>query len=310
MEKKDLITLKQLPGIGDGIINKILKEGFENIEDFCDKHQKYTFGIKDISKFNKALENIELYTEKSLSIMDDCVQKDIKIITVKDKNYPIGLKRIGSSPTVLYCKSKNPENLTWPTNIAIVGTRNCTENGRGWAFKAAKKLTEKGYNIISGLANGIDTAAHKGSLDVGLGKGITTAVITNINEISKSKIELSEEIINHDGILLSENPPNTKFQPSQLILRNRIQTGMSDYVIVVECPEKGGTISTISFAQKQKKPIFIPDWDKIEPRRKVIPELYTINKLLSEGSATPINQEQLGIDLSSLVKDQQRLFQN
>jgi DNA processing protein len=300
MNKQDLITLKQLPGVGDTVINKILKLEPENIRDFCVSHKKYDLRIRQKDKFENALQNIDYYEEKALSIINDCEKKNIKIVTVKDNNYPELLKRIGSGPpTILYYKTKSPKNLIWPynKNIAIVGTRNCTEEGRSWAYHAANKLTDEGFNIISGLASGIDTAAHKGSINSGYGKGITTAIVTNVDKISpKSNINLSEQIINNDGVLISENPPDVTFQLSQLISRNKIQTGVSQFVIVVECPEKGGTISTINYAKNQRRKIFIPDWDNMET-----PERYTLRKLLAENSAIPIKSHEIN-QLNEIAK--------
>ena len=86
------------------------------------------------------------------------------------------------------------------------------------------------------------------------------------------------------------------FQPSQLISRNKIQTGVSQFVIVVECPEKGGTISTINYAKNQRRKIFIPDWDNMET-----PERYTLRKLLSENICIPIKLHQIN-QLNEIAK--------
>ncbi len=292
LNDSDLIAIKLLPGIGNNIIDKILSSDISSLRQFKEEHKKHKLGIKSVEKLEYELKNnIDEYLDKSFYIIEQCKEKNIKIISKTNKNYPVQLREINDSPSILYAKCKNEKNLNWEESIAIVGTRNATDKGTLWAYSAGKILTQKGFNIVSGLALGIDTAGHKGSIDAGIGQGITTAAITNVDQISpKSNIELSEKIIDHDGILVSENPPGTFFQKSQLIRRNRIQSGLSKGIFVVECGEKGGTLYTIDFAEKQGRSIYCPSLTEIIEESE---QSFTIKKLTKEKKAQSVTLDQL-----------------
>ena len=286
LKREDIITLMSLPGIGNSIVDRILeKDEIKSLEIFKELHKEFKLGIRMIDKLSYELRNnFDRIRDESLSIIEECEKKKIKIITKIDKNYPSLLRDIKDSPSILYVRCKIENNVNWgKKSVAIVGTRDATNKGKKWAYEAGRILTELNFNIVSGLALGIDTAGHKGSISAGIGRGITTAAITNVDSITpKSNIELAEQIIENDGVLLSENAPGTSFDKSQLIKRNRIQSGLSSSLFVVECGRKSGTLHTIGFAEAQGRNICCPSLNELDSSTE---QTYTIKKLSQEKKA-------------------------
>jgi len=181
--------------------------------------------------------------------------EEIKILKLEDKNYPNSLKVIKNPPKTLYYRGKllKEEKL-----FAIVGSRKCSEYGKEMAFKLAEDLALAGLTIISGLAEGIDTFSHLGAVK---NKRRTIAVLgTGLDEDSmypKSNIGLANEILKTGGCLLSEYPTGTKGSRITFPKRNRIISGISLGILVVEAKMKSGTIITANWARKQGKKIFV-----------------------------------------------------
>ena len=146
--------------------------------------------------------------------------------------------------------------------IAIVGTRDCTKYGKNISFKFSKELTQKGFNIISGLALGIDTYAHLGTVQINMENsksiGKTIAVLgCGIDELypKQNKI-LAKQILKTGGCIISEYPNGTKPNKANFPQRNRIISGLSNEgVIVVEASKKSGSLITVDYAQEQHKKI-------------------------------------------------------
>src|SRR3989338_2525904 len=180
--------------------------------------------------------------------------KDITTIRADDSTFTTLLKEIPHVPKILYAKG-NRELLNTPC-VAIVGTRKATEQGLRLAREFAHDLATRGITIVSGLAIGIDAAAHVGALEA---KGKTIAVLGNgLNEIYPRQNEkLAYEILKNDGLLISEYAPETPSYPNQFLERNRIVSGLSRGVIVIEAPERSGALSTVAHALEQNREVFV-----------------------------------------------------
>lgn len=139
--------------------------------------------------------------------------------------------------------------------IAIVGSRVASEKGKGLAYKYAFDLAKRRITIVSGMAYGIDSVAHKGALDAG---GRTIAVLgSGLNVIyPPENKDLAREIVK-SGALVSEFPPNTQPYPKNFLARNRIVTGLSKAVLIIEGAKRSGTLSTASWAADQGKEVFV-----------------------------------------------------
>ena len=179
----------------------------------------------------------------------------VEIIKKSSRNYPGILKEIHNAPKQLYVRGSLPKDHS--LNFAIVGTRTASDYGKTLAFKIAKELAELGFNIISGLALGIDTQAHLGALE---GKGKTTAVMGSAiddNSIYPSEnLNLVKKIISSGGAVISEYEPGTKSEIWFFPERNRIISGLSRGVLVVEAPEKSGALITARLALEQNREVF------------------------------------------------------
>lgn len=147
--------------------------------------------------------------------------------------------------------------------MAIVGSRRCTPYGENIAYRAAYELGKRGVIIISGLAYGIDSCAHRGCLDAG---GITMAVLgTAINNIyPRRNYGLAERIL-EKGAILSEYAPDTEARAYNFQIRNRIVSGLADAVLIVEASTHSGTKGTYNFAASQGKDIFAVPGDLSRP---------------------------------------------
>ena len=180
--------------------------------------------------------------------------KEIKTINIQDKNYPKLLKGIKDPPEVLYVRGElNPEENCF----AVVGTRMASAYGKQVALEIAGDLAEAGLTIVSGMAPGIDTFVHQATLER---KGRTIAVLgTGLDEKSiypQSNLKLAKKILETGGCLISEYPPGTPGSKFTFPNRNRIISGLSLGVLVVEAKQKSGALITAHHAFKQKRKVF------------------------------------------------------
>ncbi len=178
----------------------------------------------------------------------------VKAVKEAEKLYPRRLAPLENPPKVLYGKG-DLSLLNCQKSFAIVGTRKASTYALQQAGRAAYELAESGFVIISGLALGIDSEAHRGALQA---KGKTIAVLGNaINSIYPPQNEsLAEKIIKNNGLILSEYPPETVTQKYNFLYRNRIIAGLGDYLFVVEAPERSGALVTAGFAADYGREVF------------------------------------------------------
>ncbi len=181
----------------------------------------------------------------------------INIIKKSEKSFPFLLKQIPDPPEKLYVLGNLPED---PPNggpkIAIVGTRKATAYGREFAKKLARKLTELDAIIVSGLAMGIDTAAHEGAVSA---NGKTIAVLANgLDSIyPRQNTNLAKKILELGGAIISEYEPGKPALEHQFLERNRIVSGLSVATIVIEAPERSGSLVTARLAAEQGREVFV-----------------------------------------------------
>lgn len=175
-------------------------------------------------------------------------------IRIENGQYPDALRKIKNPPKQLYLEG-NIELLN-KNSIAIIGSRNCSENGKILAKKFAKELVEQGLTIISGMAKGIDSHAHIETLN---NNGNTIAVLGNgfNNIFPKENINLYRKIIEANGLIISEYPPNVKAKSEFFLERNRIVSGLSIGILVIEAAYRSGTSVTARIAKEQGKKIFV-----------------------------------------------------
>jgi DNA processing protein len=196
---------------------------------------------------------------KYLNVIRAYIDRNVRIITFWDDSYPRILRNIPDPPLILYVKGK-----VFPGNngIAIVGTRVASERGRELSRKFARVLAEEGHTIVSGLASGIDTAAHEGALE---GGGSTIAVLAGDvdNIYPNENVELARRII-EQGSIVSEITPRVEMRRGRFVERNRITSGLSEAVVIIETGKSGGTIRQAEYAQSQKRPTYVVDHGRFD----------------------------------------------
>lgn len=174
-------------------------------------------------------------------------------INLSDYNYLRDLPHIPDPPKKLFIRGKLPAKRV--KTVAIVGTRKPSAYGREIATKIASECAKNGIVVVSGLALGIDSIAHRAAIDSG---GKTIAVLANgVDKIyPRSHEDLGQKILQTNGAILSEYPNNTPARPWQFLARNRIVSGLADAVVIIEAASRSGTLSTANHALDQGKEIF------------------------------------------------------
>ena len=237
--------------------------------------------------------------------LDNLKENDIDLITYSDDDYPFLYKEINDPPIFLYCKG-NISLLNYKQSIAIVGTRECSELGRKIAFNTAEYFAGQKYNIVSGLAIGIDSAGHRGALE---SEGLTTAVLTDIHKIyPEENIQLANTILDTNGLLVAENAPGTFPHRGLFVARDRLQSGLSLAVFPIETDVKGGTMHTVQFAQDQNRLLYCPDLESIPSYPSNFSKSRGVIQLINDGKATAFNKSNYNNILDDLKKHESILW--
>lgn len=199
-----------------------------------------------------------IYSKKDMEKLDIAKKRKeqseslgITYCTIEDKNYPNALKELSDRPVVLYYRGEIGILNTYK-NIAVIGSRNCSSKGKELAYKTGRILAGEGITIVNGLALGCDTEALRGALDAaGRCVAIMPCGLDNIQP--KSNRGLAQKIIDTGGCVLSEYPVETSLTKYQYVERDRLQSGISQGVLIVEAERNSGTMHTAEFAVKQYK---------------------------------------------------------
>ena len=171
----------------------------------------------------------------------------------------------------------------------MVGSRKCSTIGLKITSAISRYFATKDYNIVSGLATGIDTAAHLGALTE---KGMTTAILPDIyNIFPKENIDLANRILENKGLLISENKPKTRLNKGLFIKRDRLQSGLSIAVFPIETKVDGGTMHTINFAKEQNRLLCCPALNKIQNYPLDYPGAQPILNLIKNKEAVSFTKE-------------------
>ncbi len=186
-------------------------------------------------------------------LLSYCRQNQIDIISIDDDRYPKILKQIYNPPQILYVRGELPciDNLVC---VAIVGSRECSDYSREFACELATDLAKSGIVVVSGMALGIDAAAHTGAL---CGGNITLAILAGGVDIvyPRENHDIYEEILKR-GAIISERPPGTIGKPEFYSQRNRLLVGLSRGVVIVEGSKRSGTKITANWATMSDRDLF------------------------------------------------------
>jgi DNA processing protein len=245
------LAISLTPGLGPTKARKL-------VEHFGTPEAVFRASLTELESTGiQAVSAQSIATGKSAELAREEIAKaaaaDATVISVDDPSYPPRLKEIYDPPLILRVRG-NLEVLTKP-GIAMVGTRHPTPYGSGMAERLGCDLAAQGLIIISGMARGVDTASHRGAISA---KGKTVAVFgTGVDVIyPKENSRLAEQILALGGALISEFPLGTFAAPQNFPIRNRIISGMSVGVLVVEAAEYSGTRITARCALEQNRDVF------------------------------------------------------
>jgi DNA processing protein len=185
-------------------------------------------------------------------------QSGVQFIFADDEAFPPCLREIYHPPLGLYIRGElsSLKSIGYADSISIVGTRRATPEGKATTKRFARELTLAGFGIISGLALGIDAAAHEGCLEA---DGRTAAVLAGgLDKFYPTTNEkLGKQILENDGVVISEYPPGEPPYGYRFLERNRIVSGFSSGVLVIECPERSGSLATAAYAAQQNRNLFV-----------------------------------------------------
>ena len=251
-ERSAYITLNMMPQVGPVSV-RVLAQKLGSVSNIlsADKEELLTVRGVPLPVINTILEKkdgIDPLEEES-----NALKQGIKIVTYVDSEYPFLLKQIHDPPLALYVKGELCE--TDRKAIAIVGTRHPTHYGRTVAEKLSMQVAAAGFTVVSGLASGVDTAAHRGALNFKGGRtiavlgGAIDCLYPPENEI------LADEIARH-GAVITEYPLGRQPDKTTFPVRNRIISGLSMGVIVVEATRQSGAMITASQALSQGRQVF------------------------------------------------------
>jgi len=244
-----------------------------------------TKALREAGLSDKIIENL-VSTREQVDLdklWDQIEASGIDVLIQQDENYPTRLKELDQPPPLLYTQGEIIPDDEW--SVAIVGTRRVTAYGRQVAEDIAGSLARNGLTIISGLARGVDSIAHQAALNAG---GRTISVLgSGLDRIYPPENKRLAEQIKANGALISEYSPSTPPEASNFPQRNRLISGLSLAVIVVEAGTKSGALITANFAADQGREVFAV------PGNITSPGSMGTNRLISSGAHPMLSAEQV-----------------
>ena len=290
-EQEAWLALNAIPGVGNATIRDLVRY-YGSLEKVfsLSKKELLASGLSDviagkISEFDR-----DKFLKNEYNLIK---QNKVEVLTLEDTDYPALLKEIPDAPAVLYTKG----NLALLENamIAMVGSRQASVSGLSIAEKFAAQLGECGISIVSGMARGIDTASHRGCLRVG---GITIAVVgCGLTRIYPSENKELFDEISQKGVILSEFPMEMPPLAQNFPRRNRIISGLSLGVIVVEAALRSGALVTARMALEQGREVFAI------PGSIDRPNAQGVNELIKQGAKLTTSVDDILEELKPALKN-------
>ena len=245
------VWLTTLPGLTNRS-KLLLLEHFPSPEDIYYAQPEDLPPVEGLSSSQAALLS-DKSTDRAEDVLARCAKGDIFLLTMQDALYPDRLRNIFDPPVLLYGRGRMPL-FDEEAAVSVVGTRTCTPYGISTSEELGYQLAKEGAVVVSGLARGIDGASHRGALRAG---GFTAAVLGGgVDVVYPAENRRLYEDIAATGVLLSEYPPGTEPMGSHFPVRNRILSGLSLAVLVVEAPERSGALITANTALEQGRDVF------------------------------------------------------
>lgn len=316
LELIDALILKNLSGVGDDTVTKLIKFSTENKISRIEELSGLDLNTIGIRKVPKSL--LDLLNESSLgdlrheieSRVNEWKRIGITVIHLGSKSYPIQLLELQKPPPFLFCRG-NVSLLSEKKAIAVIGTRENTRKGQRITEKTIEAFSNYGFSIVSGLALGIDKIAHQSALKY---QAPTVAVLVDVLNISPATNRtLADDILANNGVLLAENEPGTRAIPAFFAKRDRIQAGLSASVFAIETSVTGGTMHAVNAALSMNRPVYVPNSKAAGYKDMTAKEISGIQHLLNENKAIPYTKENYAsiakqlTDRASCVKEDHQI---
>ncbi len=304
-----ILTFLQLRGIGPKAVQILLQKSVSEKLSFSSSDELFDYINYCISnkflpriKFPFEVDDFDFAYSRANSIIDRSRDLGITTISVVDSCFPTSLKTIvdskgkSNAPLILYVKG-NIEALSMPHAIAIIGTREPSVIGVQAGEYFSQKFASAGFNIVSGLALGCDTAAHKGALSV---NGITTAFVASGLDMPiypQGNTQLAKDIIENGGALISEYPIGEPYMANRFVERDRLQSGLANACLAIQTGIKGGTLHAVNATIDNRKPLYMVQFRGAELNYEKVQG----NKMfLESGKALPLSTENIDAVIESL----------
>jgi DNA protecting protein DprA len=264
-----------------------------------DEAAKTTLG-KDAPK--TATLDFDALIERALTDIKSHEREGIRVLPIDSSEYPQLLAQISDAPLILFIKG-SIDAVARNSNVAVVGTRDSTPIGDKVAARIAKWLAEQRWCVVSGLAKGIDSAAHRGTLDV---RGRTAAVMaTPLNKVYPvENRKLANDILDCGGCWISELSLGGQFHRGSFVQRDRIQSGLSVAIIPVQTDVEGGTMHTVRYAEQQGRLLLCPRPIEAEQSLK---QYAGVRRLIDTRRAVPFSGDEYTKVLEYLVDGRDKL---
>jgi len=248
---KEWISLNMTPGVGPRAATKLL-ERFGSASAVFDARRTELESLRIRPETIESIMKREFH-DKALEEFERVKKAGGDILILDDGSYPDLLRQIDDPPITLYVRGDWQACLEQPC-VGVIGSRNCSTYGKNSAEMLSRELASRGITIVSGLARGIDTSAHRGAIEA---KGRTIGVLgTGLDSIyPKENTRLAEEILDKGGALFTQFPLGTPPLKDNFPYRNRIISGLSLGVLIVEASERNGSLITARLAMEQNREV-------------------------------------------------------
>lgn len=275
---RELLAILELPGVGVATARTVARQlaGRPSASAIDVLAEVQTSGR------SPSPDSLACALRESETRLQRCERLGVSVLSIADTEYPRRLATISDAPPIIYVLG-SVVALAGPA-VAVVGTREASEVGLRAASTAAGAVSRTGVVVVSGLALGIDTAAHEGALEAG---GVTVAVLAHgLDTVTpKSNSALAARIVANRGALVAEHPPGTPPHRAEYVRRNRIQSGLSVCSLMVESDHDGGAIHQGTFTHRQGRPLYVVMPTDAEARGF---KLSGAQRLMKEQSAIPV----------------------
>jgi len=303
MNALKILTLQQLKGVGRKTIKRLIEAAGGT--DFADSeidsasllHDELVRVEEQVSRFKAPdIETLQSAFGESSRAIEDARNKNIQVVGLCDEGYPEMLRQIPDPPVLLFARG-DLSAINRKEAVAIIGTRKPTEYGTKAARRLGVILAEREIAVVSGLAYGCDIAAHRGCIEkTGIGIAVLAHGLDMIYPAAHATE--AEQLVESGGVLVTEYPPEFKPNRRSFVERDRLQSGLSRGVFVVETGEKGGTMHTVGFAKKQGRKVACISYHP--ERYRSYDSIQGNLRLLKSGAASPVGSPE---DIDQFLSD-------